>query len=401
MALPHNLPTPFPPGPLPEAGAAADHDPNPAAALLLAGARPGNDAHFGPNNEFLPSSNEVVDRQFYNSLNRVRLLGDRANALIGQSYNFRRRLMDKIQRMRRLVFFMRAVVTNIQTALEHGGDGAGDAAAAACRAEIADALAAERRGVIEALDPLSENLLRSLVELLQHPGLDVDDILAALQDAIAAWNTEVHRLVTMLPADHQNAPPAPPAPPGDGGMAAQWTAAGGPQPPGQQQPGPLPGQAPDIRGDDEQHSNIGAAGVATREPYPYGAPPAAGDANYAYQRHVVLPREDDATRRTRFRAEMAARGAAAPAAPPPVAGVPAHGVRHAGPPAPAAAAAFRAAGRGGQQGGWTPTGVRKRKSRRKRHGKKGKKHKTKHKKKRKHKTRRPRRRRARRTKHRR
>jgi hypothetical protein len=387
MALPHNLPAQFPPGPLPEAGAGADHEPNPAAALLLAGARPGNDAHFGPNNEFLPSSNEVVDRQFYNSLNRVRLLGDRANALIGQSYNFRRRLMDKIQRMRQLVYFMRAIVTNIRTALEHGGNGAGDAAAAACRAEIADALAAERRGVIDALDPLSETLLRSLVELLQHPGLDVDDILAALQDAIAAWNTEVHRLVAILPANQQNAPPAPPAPPGDGGMSAQWTAAGGPNPPGQQ-PGPLPAQAPDIRGDDEMHGNIGAAEAATRAPYPYGAPPAAGDANYAYQQGPVLPRQPAAARRAQFRAQMAARAAAAPGTPPP----PGAGVPHAGPPAPAA---------GGQGGGWTPTGVRKRKSHRKRHGKKGKKHKTRHKKKKRHKKRRKTRYRRRRTKHRR
>jgi len=398
MALPHNLPAQFPPGPLPEAGAAPDNEPNPAAALLLAGERPGNEAHFGPNNEFLPSSNEVVDRQFYNSLNRVRLLGDRANALIGQSYNFRRRLMDKIQRMRRLVYFMRAVVTNIRDALEHGGEGAGQAAAVACSHEIADALAAERRGVIAALDPLSDTLLRSLVELLQHPGLDVDNILAALQDAVAAWNTEVHRLVAILPAERQNAPPAPPAPPGDGGMAAQWTAAGGPNPPGQQ-PGPLPAQAPDIRGDDEMHGNIGAAEAATRAPYPYGAPPAAGDANYAYQQGPVAPRAPrDAAARAQFRAQMAARAAAAPGAPPP----PGAGVPHAGPPAPAAAAAFRAAGRGGQGGGWTPTGVRKRKSHRKRHGKKGKKHKTRHKKKKRHKRRRKTRyRRRRRTKHRR
>jgi len=395
MALPHNLPARFPPVPLPEAGAPADHEPNPAAALLLQGARPGNGAHFGPNNEFLPSSHEVVDRQFYNSLNRVRLLGDRANALISQSYNFRRRLMDKIQRMRRLVYFMRAVVTKIQAAIEHGGDGAGDAAAAACRAEIADALAAERRGVIEALDPLSENLLRSLVDLLQHPGLNVDDILAALQDAIAAWNTEVQRLVTMLPADQQNAAAAPATPPGDAGMAAQWTAAG---PAGENAGQPLGPQAPDIRGDDELHGNIGAAEVATRAPYPYAPPPASGDANYAYQRGAVLPRPDEATRRAQFRAEMAARAAAAPGVPPPAAGVPAPGVQHAGPPDPAAAAAFRAAGSGGQQGGWTPTGVRRRKSRRKKHGKK--KRKTKHKKKRKHKTRRRKhRRRRRRTKH--
>ena len=364
MALPHNPPARFPPVPLPEAGAAADHEPNPAAALLLPGAKPGNGAHFGPNNEFLPSSHEVVDRQFYNSLNRVRLLCDRANALIAQSYNFRRRLMDKIQRMRRIVYFMRAVVTKIQNALEHGGEGAGDAAAAACRAEIADALAAERRGVIAALDPLSENLLRSLVELLQHPGLNVDDILAALQDAIAAWNTEVHRLVTMLPADQQNAPAAPATPPGDAGMAAQWTAAG---PAGENAGQPLGPQAPDIRGDDELHTNIGAAQAATRAPYPYAAAPDAGDANYNYQVHPTLPRPDEATRRAQF---LAAN--------------------------PAAAAARAAAL--AQQGGWTPKGVRRRKSRRKQEGKK--KRKTKHKKRRKHKTRhRHKRRRPRRTKH--
>ena len=340
MALPHILPAHFTPAPLPEAGGAPPGD---GAGLLLAGA-PGHGAHFGPNHEFLPSSDEGVDRHFFNSLNRVRLLGDRANALIAQSYNFRRRLMDKIQRMRRLVYFMRAVVTKIQTAIAEDPD-AGPAAAAACRAEIADALAAERRGVIEALDPLSDDLLRTLVELLEHPGLDVDDILAALQDAIAAWNTEVHRLVAMLPPDQQNAPPAPPAPPGDAAMAAQWTAAGGPQPPGQQ-PVPLHAQEPDIRGDDALHGNIGAAEVATRAPYPYAPDPAAADANYAYHQ------------------------AGAPAGPV-------------------------------QQGGWTPTGVRKRKSRRKRHGKK--KHKTKHKKKKKHKTkhRQRHRRRRRRTKHRR
>ena len=343
MALPHIPPAHFPPAPIPEAGGTPPGD---GAGLLLAGA-PGQGAHFGPNHEFLPSSDEGVDRHFFNSLNRVRLLGDRANALIAQSYNFRRRLMDKIQRMRRLVFFMRAVVTKIQTAVAEDPD-AGPAAAAACRAEIADALAAERRGVIQALDPLSDDLLRTLVELLEHPGLDVDQILAALQDAIAAWNTEVHRLVAMLPPDQQNAPPAPAAPPGDAAMAGEWAHAGGLQPAGENAGAPLGPQAPDIRGDDELHGNIGAVEVATRAPYPYAPDPAAADANYAYHQ----------------------------------AGAPAGPVQH---------------------GGWTPTGVRKRKSHRKRHGKKGKKHKTKHKKKKRHKTkhRRRHRRRRRRTKHRR
>ena len=173
---------------------------------------------------------------------------------------------------------MRAVVTKIQTAVAEDPD-AGPAAAAACRAEIADALAAERRGVIQALDPLSDDLLRTLVELLEHPGLDVDQILAALQDAIAAWNTEVHRLVAMLPPDQQNAPPAPAAPPGDAAMAGEWAHAGGLQPAGENAGAPLGPQAPDIRGDDE-YMVILAPSKCYTSPLSYAPDPAAADANY-------------------------------------------------------------------------------------------------------------------------
>ena len=241
------------------------------------------------------SAESAVDGNFYNALKRVRLIGNRASALYTQSYNFRIRVMERIQAIRSLIYFMRAVVSNIENALQTGMTPA-DAARQAAE-DVREALRTERTAVTDALAPLNMDLLGAIVELLEAPGLSPDDIITALENAIAAWTEELERLVReptldangavvagtppagVLHQAHPNAVgPAPANPPGPAAEAAEWLAS---YPP----PGPAPGE------------NIGAA-LAPQLPVPgpgtptatpnLVAPPAAYDAanpggNYGVQ----------------------------------------------------------------------------------------------------------------------
>ena len=285
--------------------ALANAPPNERPAIVippLAGTEPAAvgapPANFGEGDVFLSSAEldaadnvdgspeSAVDANFYNALKRVRLIGHTASSLYTQSYNFRIRVMEKIQAIRSLIYFMRAVVSNIENALQTGMSHA-DAIAEAAQ-DVREALRAERTAVTNALAPLNMDLLGAIVELLEAPGLRPDDIIIALENAIAAWTAELERLVReptldaagavvagtppagILHEAHPNAVgPAPAAAPGPAAEAAEWHAS---YPP----PGPAPGE------------NIGAplgpqlpahaAGTPSATPN-LPAPPAAYDAN--------------------------------------------------------------------------------------------------------------------------
>ena len=294
--------------------ALANAPPNERPAIVippLAGTEPAAvgapPANFGEGDVFLSSAEldaadnvdgspeSAVDANFYNALKRVRLIGHTASSLYTQSYNFRIRVMEKIQAIRSLIYFMRAVVSNIENALQTGMTHA-DAIAEAAR-DVREALRAERTAVTNALAPLNMDLLGAIVELLEAPGLRPDDIITALENAIAAWTAELERLVReptldaagavvpgtppagILHEGHPNAVgPAPAAAPGPAAEAAEWHAS---YPP----PGPPPGE------------NVGAAlgpqlpalvpGTPSATPN-LPAPPAAYDAanpgsNYGVQ----------------------------------------------------------------------------------------------------------------------
>jgi hypothetical protein len=171
-----------------------------------------------------------VDNDFWNTLQRISLIGNRAKILYDTSYSFRVAIMDSIQVLRRQIYYIRAVITALE---------AGMGAEAIAR-EIRDALRRERQRVTAALAPVDLDLLRGIVQLLQNPALNASAISNALHDAIEAFNEQLVRLANLIPPGIQgqnpllHVPVPFPADPGMAPMAPGWQAAtGGMIPPGQ------------------------------------------------------------------------------------------------------------------------------------------------------------------------
>ena len=198
--------------------------------------------------------------------------------------------MERIQTIRRLIYFMRAVVTNVHDALAAGVHPA--AVAATCADQIRDVLREEREAVTAALDPLDLNLLGAIVELLEARGLNPDDIISALDNAITAWSEQIDRLLHDAavagppggPAgNNPNAPAAPGNPPGPRTPAhdPQWQAAAPQPPPGENVGQPLDGQMDPVVPQPPQQPIQGVVDAAAPNPRAQGtaynpANPAAG-----------------------------------------------------------------------------------------------------------------------------
>ena len=183
---------------------------------LIQGAPEDNENPFGEGYDFARSNNLPTDTNFFNALNRVRLIGNRAEAMVEQSATFRRRVLRRISDMRRLIYFMNALRVTLQASLAAPGRQEAREARGRCLDAVKAALAEERVKVTRALEPLGIDLLVGIINLLENPDLDTDQILAALQDAINSWTQQVGMLVEMLPADDTGPPdmtvPVPPPP---------------------------------------------------------------------------------------------------------------------------------------------------------------------------------------------
>ena len=238
----------------------------PLAGTIVAGAGPnfgdpfsGTEFHSSagpdPNNPAdVDQAQALVDSNFWNALQRVRLIGNRASALYETSYDFRVAIMDKIQILRRQIYYIRAVIS----ALEAGYG------PAAVGAQIRAALRDDRQKVTEALAPINLDLLRALVQLLDDPALSAPDVMGALHDALDAFNNELSRLVLLLPAGAMGQDPALhnpafPLQPGSPLNIGGWQSAG---PVGENVAAPLAGAAPYAGGIAAAAPAVVPAGVA-------------------------------------------------------------------------------------------------------------------------------------------